>query len=469
MPIEDLVSRAQARLGAILSRKYRLDALLGIGGMATVYAAVHLRNGNRVAVKVLHRELSVEAFIRDRFLREGYASNAVEHPGTVRVLDDDVSEDGTVFLVMELLDGETLEQRWERAGRKLPLAEVVRWTWQLLDVLAAAHARGIVHRDLKPQNLFLTRDGQLKVLDFGMARVGEQAITVTRSGAVIGTPPFMPPEQALGRQREIDARSDVWSVGATVFTLLSGRLVHGGETPEEALVHAATCAAPPLLSAAPDVPPAFAQVIDRALAFGRADRWANAGAMQEAIQLVGRDSLTLTPTELVVPAHPFAAPRTVTLSPTDDAPREAPRAARGRARAKGIVGAIVATAAVGAIAVVEARRASAVATPAASIAPVDPVAAAPPAAPLPAATPAPGDDVSAEATEPAATRDASFPPIAPPVHLSAPAAPAARASAPPAATRLLAPAPVAAPAHRTIAPATSSSPLTAPGRDPLAP
>lgn len=172
MAMDERVAGAQARVGAVLARKYRLERVLGIGGMASVYEAVHLRNGNRVAIKVLHRELAVEAYVRARFVREGYASNAVGHAGAVRVLDDDVSEDGTVFLVMDLLEGETLDERRERRGRRLAMAEVTRWTWQVLDVLAVAHAKGIVHRDRKPQNLFLTRDGAPKVLDFGMASGG---------------------------------------------------------------------------------------------------------------------------------------------------------------------------------------------------------------------------------------------------------------------------------------------------------
>ena len=199
--------RARARLGSVLRGKYRLDRVLGVGGMASVYEATHLRNANRVAVKVLHRELALDPGLRARFLREGYAANSVEHQGTVRILDDDISEDGAIFLVMELLDGETLEARWERTGRKLGVAEVLDLGCQLLDVLAAAHARGIVHRDLKPENLFLTREGRLKVLDFGVARLREGSPTRTRTGAVFGTPAFMPPEQALGRANEVDALS----------------------------------------------------------------------------------------------------------------------------------------------------------------------------------------------------------------------------------------------------------------------
>jgi eukaryotic-like serine/threonine-protein kinase len=274
--------RARARVGSVLKAKYRLDRVLGIGGMAAVYAATHLRNTNRVAVKILHRELAMDAGLRGRFLREGYAANSVEHPGTVRILDDDTAEDGAVFLVMELLDGETLEARWERKGR-LPAEEVALLTYQLLDVLAAAHAKGIVHRDVKPENLFLTRERVLKVLDFGVARLLEGSVSATRSGGILGTPAFMAPEQVLGKTNAVDAQSDVWSIGATAFTLTSGRYVHEAETAEEMMVFTASRPARPLATVARDVPAPLAGVIDRALAFEKNQRWRSARSMQRAI------------------------------------------------------------------------------------------------------------------------------------------------------------------------------------------
>jgi serine/threonine-protein kinase len=291
---DELVVRARSRVGTVLNGKYRVDRLLGIGGMAAVYAATHLRNANRVAVKVLHRELSVERDLRARFLREGYAANTVDHPGTVRVADDEVADDGAVFLVMELLDGETLDARWERFGRRLRVGEVVTLMVELLDVLAAAHAKGIVHRDIKPENLFLCRDGRLKVLDFGVARLREASPTRTKSGAVFGTPAFMPPEQALGRVREVDALSDLWAVGATAFSLLTGRFVHEGDTGEEMVVRAATTPVPPLGSIMVSVPPTIARVIDRALAFERRERWPSALDMKEALTRARDESILAT-------------------------------------------------------------------------------------------------------------------------------------------------------------------------------
>ena len=282
MSDDELAARARLRVGTTVKGKYRIDGVLGVGGTAAVYAATH-RNRNRVAVKVLHRELALDAALRARFVREGYVANTVEHRGTVRVLDDDVNDDGSVFLVMELLEGETIGARWERCGRVLGAKEVATITRDLLDVLAAAHAKGIVHRDLKPENLFLTSDGTLKVLDFGIARLREASPSATRTGFVMGTPAFMPPEQALGRAREVDVLSDIWAAGATAFALLSGRYVHEGETSEEVLIFAATKPAPRVAVIAPSVPPELAEIVDRALAFEKRDRWPSARAMQQAL------------------------------------------------------------------------------------------------------------------------------------------------------------------------------------------
>src|SRR5580704_7491550 len=181
---DSAAERAHARVGTTLHNKWRLERLLGVGGMAAVYAATH-RNGARGAIKMLHLQVSLDAEARRRFLREGYLANAVGHPGAVSVLDDDVAEDGSAYLVMELLEGESLETRAERRGGRLPPAEVLVYADRLLDVLAAAHHKGIVHRDIKPDNVFVTQDGTLKLLDFGIARLrdGRGSATMTADGA----------------------------------------------------------------------------------------------------------------------------------------------------------------------------------------------------------------------------------------------------------------------------------------------
>ncbi len=282
-PPDELLEQARARVGRVLCGKYRVDRLIGIGGMAAVFEGTHLRNANRVALKILHRDLATQKDMRARFLREGYAANSVGHPGAVRVLDDDKGDDGSIFLVMELLEGETLDARFEKSADKLGVSEVVSLTIDVLDVLAAAHGKGIVHRDIKPENLFLTREGEVKLLDFGIARLRTAAPTVTGRGDSLGTPAFMSPEQALGRVAEVDAQSDVWAVGATAFLLLSGQFVHESATSAEMIVRRGSIPAPQLASLAPHVPQAIAAVIDRALAFDKGNRWPSAKAMRDAL------------------------------------------------------------------------------------------------------------------------------------------------------------------------------------------
>lgn len=278
------MERAEVRLGRTIREKYRLERVLGVGGMATVYLAQH-RNGSRAAVKILHAELAVHDVHRDRFIREAYVANSIEHPGAVRVIDDDVAEDNCPFLVMELLEGETLESRRRRFGR-LEVREVLLLAYSLCDTLTAAHAAGVVHRDIKPENLFLTKAGVLKVLDFGIARVRNEAgLSGTRTGVMMGTPAYMPPEQALGRRAEIDERTDLWAVGATMFTLLSGRFVHEAQTPEEMMVYSATQPPRPLQEVFPEIPLPIAEIMDKALAFKRDDRFGSAQLMRDAIVL----------------------------------------------------------------------------------------------------------------------------------------------------------------------------------------
>jgi serine/threonine-protein kinase len=289
-PNDPVADRARQRVGVTLKEKWRLDDLIGVGGMAAVYSATH-RNGMRVAVKMLHTELSVDPEVRQRFLREGYLANKVGHSGAVAVLDDEVAEDGAVFLVMELLEGETLAHRFERKARTLLIEEVLLIADRVLDILAVAHEKHIVHRDIKPDNIFLTRGGEVKVLDFGIARLREMSPHIappktssTRSGSTMGTPAYMAPEQARARWDEVDGRTDLWSVGATMFKLLTGRVVHVADTINEQLLSAMTKPAPPLGTLVPTVPIPVLEVVDKALLYTKEERWADARAMQRAIR-----------------------------------------------------------------------------------------------------------------------------------------------------------------------------------------
>ncbi len=312
-------------MGTRLAGKWFLDALLGYGGSAAVYAATH-RNGKRAAVKVLHPHCVSDEQLRTRFVREGYVANKIEHPGAVSVLDDDITPDGTPYLVMELLEGTSLERRGRGELPPMTLAEVLRIGDDLLDVLAKAHAVGVVHRDIKPANLFVTHEGQLKVLDFGIARLANSFSSqegVTQTGLMMGTPAFMPPEQARARWNEVDARSDLWAVGATLLALLLGRRPRIAETSNEELLLAMTAPMPPASELVPNIPPALAEVIDRAVAFQREDRWPNAAAMQQALRAAAatidvnaHGSVTITHAgQRVTPPEPAAVINTTVLAP----------------------------------------------------------------------------------------------------------------------------------------------------------
>ncbi len=275
------MARAEARVGTTLNGRWHLDKLVGVGGMAAVYAATH-RNTKRVAIKILHPEISVDDNARQRFLREGYAANQVGHGGAVAADDDGTTEDGVAFLVMELLEGETLDERSNRNGGRLDATEVLTLMDQALATLEAAHEKNIVHRDLKPENLFLTRERVLKVLDFGIARLESSAKSPSQTQGIMGTPSFMAPEQARGRWQDVDARTDLWAIGATMFTLLSGRFVHEAETANEALVLAVTARAPSLAQVFPLLPSAVAAVVDKALSYEREQRYQTAAEFREA-------------------------------------------------------------------------------------------------------------------------------------------------------------------------------------------
>jgi serine/threonine-protein kinase len=283
-------TEAHERIGAVLNEKWTLERLLGVGGMAAVYAGLH-RNGARAAVKVLHRELSGYKEVRERFQREGYAANKVQHPSVVKVLDDDViaggPDDGTAYLVMELLDGESLMDRLERE-QTVGEREFLEIAREVLSVLQAAEAAGVVHRDLKPENIFFAYEGgdrtrpRIKVLDFGLARLltGQ---SITTYGLALGTPSYMSPEQAAGRLDQIDIRTDLFAVAATGFRIRTGRRIHEGADAVELVTKMSRLPAPRIRTVEPDVSAPYARVIDRALEFRREDRYASATAMAKDV------------------------------------------------------------------------------------------------------------------------------------------------------------------------------------------
>jgi serine/threonine protein kinase len=272
----------ESRLGTTVRDKWTLERILGVGGMAAVYVGLH-RIGRRDALKILHPEAAKRRDVCQRFEREAKAVNSFRHPGVVEIRDIDVTEDGAPFLVMELLDGESLLDRVTRL-ETIPLGDVLFYADQVLDVLVAAHPLGIIHRDIKPANLYLLRDGRLKVLDFGLARVLDPEGTNgwTKTGATLGTTAYMPPEQARGRH--IDGRADLFAVGATMFRLLTGQRIHDAADEFDLLMKMAKEPAPPLASVLPGLPRDVCHVVDRALAFDRDRRYFDAASMLEDVR-----------------------------------------------------------------------------------------------------------------------------------------------------------------------------------------
>jgi len=303
-------ARPEERVGRTLNGKWHVDELLAVGGMGAVYTATH-RNGRQAAIKVLLPRYAADAEVRRRFLREGYVANKIGHPGAVAILDDDLSEDGEPYLVMELLEGESLSAWISRAGGRLGVAEVLATAGQVLEVLEFAHENGIVHRDIKPGNIFVTRGGYAKLLDFGLARIRDGTISLipTAQGVVMGTAGYMAPEQARGTPDAIDARSDLFAVGAVMFRALAGRRIHEKPTPLDMTIAAIKEPVAPLASVLPDVAPVLAAAVDRALAFRKEDRWKSARAMFEGLR-AAYDDLCARPAAIarsLRPRQPSAA------------------------------------------------------------------------------------------------------------------------------------------------------------------
>jgi serine/threonine-protein kinase len=267
------------RVGRPLDTQWRLLRLLGVGGSSAVYEVIGDR-GERAAVKLLSQHDLPLATLVVLAAREAALTRAVDHPGVVDMSREVLTEDGSVYLPMELLVGETLEQRRRLAGGSLPAADALTIFDALLDVVAATHDRDIVHHDLKPSNVFLTWSGQVKLLDFGLARRG---CADPLPSAWFGTPGFVAPELVRGELGRIDGRADVWSLGAAMFLVLSGQHVHPAPTCAEEVALAGTMPARSLQEASPDLPPGVVELVDRALAFDPDDRWADVRAMRAAL------------------------------------------------------------------------------------------------------------------------------------------------------------------------------------------
>ena len=269
------------RLVVAVGTQYLVDAEIGRGGMAVVYRARDIRLNRRVAIKVLPPELAFNADVRERFLREAQTSAQLAHPGIVPIYTVDEAE-GLVYFVMALVDGETLGERLLREPR-LPLEPARAILMAVADALAYAHAHGVVHRDIKPDNIMLDRaTGRPVVTDFGIARAaaGDSRLTVT--GVAIGTPAYMSPEQALG-ERELDGRSDIYSLGIIGYQMLAGEPPFKASNTPAMLVKHVSETPRPLDQLRPDAPRSLVNAIARALAKKPDDRWADAAAFRDAL------------------------------------------------------------------------------------------------------------------------------------------------------------------------------------------
>ncbi len=284
-------SFAEGLVGVVLDGRYRLDAVLGEGGMGSVFRAQHLAMDRRVAVKLLKPHLSADHTALQRFAREARATLKVDSPHAVKVLDFGVTPHGDYYMALEYLDGRTVQQELEVDGPFAPL-RVLHIGRQALHALGAAHRSGLVHRDIKPDNILLMRVGAdsdyAKLLDFGVAKLmqgsevsAQSNLKLTQAGVVFGTPEFMSPEQACGHP--LDGRSDLYSLAATMFAMLTGCGLFEGKTPIEWLTHHARTPPPHLAALAPELAefPELDALIQRCLAKHREQRPSTAEEMEQ--------------------------------------------------------------------------------------------------------------------------------------------------------------------------------------------
>jgi serine/threonine-protein kinase len=274
-------------LGALLDGSYRLIRLLSEGGMGNVYEAVQIKLGRQVAVKVMAEGLEENPEALARFRRELDISAKLTHPHIVQLLDFGTTASGQPYLVTEYVEGEDLEQRLDRVGR-LPLPETLSIIGQVVSALAAVHARAIVHRDLKPANvLLLPIDGAadfVKLLDFGISKITTSSTQLTRPATMLGTPGYMSPEQASGRAREVDHRSDQWALAAMTWHMLTGRPPFDAVKLDELVRQVVSDDPPSLLAAAPELPRALEPVLRRGLAKKPTKRFPTVTAFLRALE-----------------------------------------------------------------------------------------------------------------------------------------------------------------------------------------
>jgi eukaryotic-like serine/threonine-protein kinase len=287
--------------------QYRIVRKIGVGGMGTVFVGEHILLKRRAAIKTLLPLLSAKPEIVERFFREARATSAINDPGVVQIYDFGYHVDGTAYIVMELLEGESLSARLDRLGR-LPPAEALRVARQVAGALAAAHAAGVVHRDLKPENIFLTRDAEAqggeraKLLDFGICKLEGDDLSKTQSGVMLGTPVYMSPEQCQGKS-DIDGRADVYSLGCVLFQMLTGRVPFDHEGHGDLIVAHLQHEPQAPSELVPDLSPFIDEIVIHSLAKDPEDRFQTPQAVQHAI-----DSILPQLTPAPITAGPSAVP-----------------------------------------------------------------------------------------------------------------------------------------------------------------
>ncbi len=287
-------------LGKTVEGRYRVRGILGEGGMGTVFEAEHITLGRSVAIKVLHSAHATKKDSIRRFQQEARAAGAIGHPNICGVIDLGTLDDGSPYIVMERLLGETLADRVASEGG-LPFEDVIDILIQVLSGLVAAHEQQIVHRDIKPENIFLTQrvgcPPLVKLLDFGVSKMTGRAgafraedLALTRTGMVMGTPFYMAPEQARG-ERDLDARVDLYACGVILYEALTGRRPFTAANYNALLVQILTASPRPATELRPALPPGFDVVIDKAMARRRDDRYATASDFQRDLQALRPQSV----------------------------------------------------------------------------------------------------------------------------------------------------------------------------------
>lgn len=389
-------SAVTSQVGAVLDGKYRLDSFLSQGGMGAVYKATHVMLGKTIAVKLINPELVTSSDIVRRFQREARAATALNHPNIVSVYDLGQTADGTLYIAMEYVDGPSLKDVIER-GHGVAPARAINLLRQVAAALSRAHRAGIIHRDLKPHNIMLSKsdDGRelVKLVDFGIAKTFDEKTKLTSTGFPIGTPHYMPPEQASGG--EVDARSDLYSVGIILYEMLTGVVPFDDtSTPAILIKQVKEVPTPPSVRTPGVIPPALDEIALRLLQKNPADRFQTAeelgAALDEAaVAIVAPDVTVPMPRPSGIPSQRTPVQRVSAVDPTVAAPGRTPAAPPVPAAAAPAAAAITAAASTPAAAVTApgaAGAATAAAPIAASATAVAPVL--PSAPPGPATAPA---------------------------------------------------------------------------------